>query len=34
VGVNELSLGRVLDKIAHKGHGFRHRPADNAADVG
>src|ERR1700730_18987908 len=34
VGVNELSLGRMLDKIAHKGHCFRHRPADDAADVG
>jgi hypothetical protein len=34
VGVNELSPGRVLDKIAHKGHCFRHRPADKAANVG
>src|SRR5262245_3517834 len=30
VGVHELSLGRVLDKIAHKGHCFRHGPADDA----
>src|SRR4029077_17545798 len=34
VGINELSLGRVLDKIANEGHCFRHRPADDAADVG
>ena len=34
VGINELSLGRVLDKIAHEGHCFWHGPADDAADVG
>src|ERR1700730_149331 len=34
VGVHELSLRRVLGKIARESHCFRHRPADNAADVG
>jgi hypothetical protein len=34
VGVNELSLGGVLGEIAHERHRLRHRPADDAADVG
>ena len=34
VGVDELSLGSVLGKIAHESHCFRHRPTDDAADVG